>query len=288
MSLARDLVALTKPRITTIVLATSGAGLFMAPGTIESWKLALSIVGTVLVVSAANALNMWWERELDGKMDRTKKRPLPSGRMQPKTALFFGLGLGLVAAPMLFAVNALTGALGLFALLSYVVVYTPLKRHTPFALQVGAVPGAIPPLLGWTSVTGHLDTGGLVLFALLFLWQVPHFIAISLFRAEDYARAGLKVYGVTRSDRSAKATIILYTALLVALSVAPMSLGLANGRYLVIAMLAGAMFFGLTLRGLRPATDTVANHRWARSVFGYSILYLLVVLGSLLAFRIEA
>ncbi|MFO0677876.1 MAG: heme o synthase [Polyangiaceae bacterium] len=286
MSTVRDLIALTKPRITTIVLATGGAGIVMAPGSIPAWKLVFSLVGTVLVVSAANALNMWWERDVDGLMERTKNRPLPAGRLGATTALVFGLALGAVATPMLFAVNALTGALGLFALFSYVVVYTPLKKRSPFALQVGAVPGAIPPLLGWTSVTGHLDAGGLLLFAILFLWQVPHFVAISLFRADDYARAGLRVYGVSRSDKVAKATIVLYTAVLVGLSVLPTSFGLANVRYLAIAVVAGGLFFGLTLKGLRG--EGAERVKWARSVFGYSILYLLVVFGSLLAFRIEA
>jgi heme o synthase len=225
---ARDLLALTKPRITTIVLATGGAGMALAPGTIDRPQLLLSLVGTVLVVSAANALNMWWEREIDGKMRRTAQRPLPSGRMGDSAALLFGLLLGAVSVPMLFAVNAATGALGLLALVSYVAIYTPLKQHSPFALQVGAVPGAIPPLLGWTSVTGHLDTSGLVLFAIMFLWQIPHFVAISLFRAEDYARAGLKVHAVARGVRSSKATILVYTLCLVAFTVLPVPFGIAG------------------------------------------------------------
>lgn len=281
LALVRDLVALTKPRITRVVLATTGAGLFLAPGRISALDLALSLAGTVLVVSAANALNMWWERDVDGLMDRTKERPLPAGRIAPRAALLFGLLLGAIAVPLLFAVNALTGVLGLFALVSYVAIYTPLKQKTPYALQIGAVPGAIPPLLGWTSVTGALDAGGLLLFALLFFWQVPHFVAIALFRADDYARAGFKVYGVVGSDRAAKATIVLYSAVLVALSVLPFSSGMANGRYLAVAIVLGALFFGIGAMGFRRG----AGMRWARGLFAYSIVYLVLLFGSLLAFQ---
>ncbi len=279
----RDLVALTKPRITTIVLATCGAGIALAPGAIATSRLWMSLVGTVLVVSAANALNMWWERDVDGFMTRTKNRPLPAGRMGAGAALAFGLLLGAIAVPMLFAVNALTGALGLLALVSYVAVYTPLKRHTPFALQVGAVPGAIPPLLGWTSVTGNLDAGGLILFGILFFWQVPHFVAISLFRTEEYARAGMKVHAVANGVRSSKATIVLYTLILIALTVLPVPFGIAGGRYLAVSLVLGALFLAIAVAGYRPRAEPAGEVRWARQLFGFSIVYLMVLLGSLLA-----
>src|SRR6516225_11424253 len=167
---ARDLVALTKPRITSLVLATSAAGVCLAPGHGTPSTLALALVGTALIVGAANALNMWWERDVDAHMARTRNRPLPAGRLSPDSALAFGLALAVVSGPMLFVVNAATGLLGLIALVSYVAVYTPLKRHTHWALLVGAVPGAIPPLLGWSTVTGSIGMGGLVLFGVLFLW----------------------------------------------------------------------------------------------------------------------
>ena len=280
---ARDLVALTKPRVTTIVLVTGGAGMALAPGSIGWARLVLAMVGTVLVVSAANALNMWWERDVDGLMARTANRPLPAGRMGEKAALLFGVALGLVSVPMLFAVNALTGWLGLFALVSYVAVYTPLKRVTPRALEIGAVPGAIPPLLGWTAVTGRLDAGGLVLFALLLLWQIPHFIAISLFRAEDYARAGLKVHAVAHGEHTARVHIAVTTAILAALGVTPVFFGMAGWGYGALAALFGAAFAVVAFRGLSSAMNEPQRRLgWARQVFGYSIVYLLLILAALL------
>jgi heme o synthase len=141
----RDLVALTKPRITALVLLTGAAGMRLAPGRVTSRTMWLSLLGTALIIGAANALNMWWERDVDARMLRTRNRPLPAGRMSPEVALAFGVGLAIVSAPVLFVVNLATGLLGLIALVSYVAVYTPLKRHTHLALLVGAVPGAIPP-----------------------------------------------------------------------------------------------------------------------------------------------
>src|SRR5579871_310059 len=201
--LARDLVALTKPRITALVLLTGAVGTCLAPGHAPAAKRLLALAGTALIVGAANALNMWWERDVDALMSRTRNRPLPAGRMSPDVALAFGLALAVVSAPMLFLVNVVTGLLGLVALASYVLVYTPLKRSTHWALLVGAVPGAMPPLLGWTATTGSIGLGGALLFVVLFLWQVPHFAAISIFRAGEYARAGLQVVSVQHGEAAA-------------------------------------------------------------------------------------
>lgn len=278
---ARDFLALTKPRITLVVLLTGGAGMALAPGSIAPFKLLASLLGTVLVVSAANALNMWWERDTDGLMERTRKRPLPAGRLSPEAALAFGLLLAVFATPLLFLVNFATGMLGLFALTSYVAVYTPLKRVTPFALQVGAIPGAIPPLMGWTSVTGNAGAGGLFLFALLFVWQVPHFLAIGLFRTADYARAGLLVHPVVRGERASRASIVAHAVLLTATSLAPLPLHLAGWAYGLVALILGGVFVGMAARGMAlPPGDAVA--RWARRVFGYSIIYLVLLLAALL------
>ncbi|APS00851.1 heme o synthase [Pajaroellobacter abortibovis] len=280
-SLASNLIALTKPRITLVVLATTGAGLFLAPGALPSHQLLLAIVGTVLVVAAANVLNMWWERDVDALMKRTQNRPLPAGRIPPALALGFGLLLGLIAVPLLFHVNRLTGFLGLFALISYVAIYTPLKRRTLYALQIGAIPGAIPPLLGWTSVTGTIEGGGLALFGLLFFWQLPHFMAISLFRKQDYARAGLRVYGAVCSQQETHRAILFYSLLLVGISVAPFYLHLARGFYLISAILLGVALLGFEVRGFRSIRSEEAE-RWARSLFGFSIIYLILLLCALL------
>jgi heme o synthase len=294
-----DLVTLTKPRITVIVVATCAAGMAIAPVRIPGSVAALALLGTALIVASANALNMWWERDTDGLMDRTRKRPLPAGRMAPDVALFFGLALGASSIPMLVAVNTLTAALGLLALVTYVLAYTPLKRHTSLALWVGAVPGAMPPLMGWTSATGSLYTsplhgtggvappatfagmGGLLLFSFLFAWQLPHFNAIALFRADDYAKAGLKVVSVQRGARAAKLQIAGYSALLVAVSAALAATRLAGLTFELSTLTLGALFLVIAAYGLRAR----AGAGWAKGVFAYSVVYLTLLLAILVVDR---
>jgi protoheme IX farnesyltransferase len=283
---ARDLVALTKPRITALVLLTGAAGACLAPDHAPLVRLLLSLVGTALIVGSANALNMWWERDLDGRMERTRNRPLPSGRMSADVALAFGLALGGLAAPMLFFVNITTGVLGLIALVSYVVIYTPLKRHTHLALLVGAVPGAMPPLLGWTTVTGSIGLGGALLFTVLFLWQVPHFAAISIFRANDYARAGLQVVSVQHGIRAARHTVATWTVLVVAASLLFTPLGLAGRAYLGVATVLGAGFLALAFRGI-GGNARLDVGKWAKLVFAYSIPYLSILVVALLLDRVR-
>jgi protoheme IX farnesyltransferase len=227
---------------------------------------------------------MWWERDIDARMTRTRNRPLPAGRLSADVALAFGLALAVVSVPMLFMVNVATGLLGLAALLSYVAVYTPLKRHTHLALLVGAVPGAIPPLLGWATVTGTVGLGGLLLFAVLFLWQIPHFAAIAIFRAEDYGRAGLQVVSVQHGERAARQTVALYAALLVATTMLFVPFELAGRYYLSAATVLGAAFLALSLRGLRTGARFDTN-RWAKQVFAFSVIYLPALLVALLVAR---
>jgi heme o synthase len=287
---ARDLAALAKPRITVIVVATCAAGMAIAPVRIPLPLAALALFGTSLIVASANVLNMWWERETDGLMARTRLRPLPAGRMAPDVALFFGLALGASSVPMLVAVNPLTAALGVLALVTYVLAYTPLKRHTSLALWVGAVPGAMPPLMGWTSATGSLfaapargvaGLGGVLLFLFLFAWQLPHFNAIALFRAEDYAKAGLKVVSVERGERAAKGHIAGYTVLLVAVSFGLVAAHVAGTAFMLSAVALGVAFLVLAGSGLRRN----AGAGWARGVFAYSIVYLTLLLAILVVDR---
>jgi protoheme IX farnesyltransferase len=245
--------------------------------------LLLSLLGTALIVGSANALNMWWERDTDGRMARTRNRPLPAGRMSPEMALGFGLALGAVSAPLLFLVNLPTGLLGLVALLSYVAVYTPLKRHTHFALLVGAVPGAIPPLIGWSTATGTIGLGGVLLFAVLFLWQVPHFAAITIFRAQDYARAGLQVVSVQKGEAAARQTIVTWTMPLVAASMLFYPMGIAGRTSFTVATVLGVGFLALAFRSLLGGSFD--GSRWARRVFAYSIPYLCILLVALLLDR---
>ncbi|MGZ3453807.1 MAG: heme o synthase [Polyangiales bacterium] len=283
-SLARDLFTLTKPRITLIVLVTAACGMKLAargahiPGT--RWLYAM--LGTALVVGAANALNMYWERDTDAKMERTKKRPLPAGRMAPSLALFFGLLLAAVSLPILFlGVNAMTGLLGLVALGSYVLMYTPLKRHSIRALWVGAIPGAIPPLLGWSAVTGRLDLGGIALFAILFVWQIPHFLAISIFRADDYARAGLKVVPVELGDAATNSMTVRYSVVLFAATIWPYFAGIASKAYLFTAIVLGVAFLAAAARSYVMKSEQ--RIRWARGLFAFSILYLVALFTVLVA-----
>jgi protoheme IX farnesyltransferase len=276
MSAARDLVALAKPRITVMVVLTAATGMYLAPGEISTARGVLALLGTVLLVGGANALNMYLERDIDARAARTARRPLPAGRLPPLVALVFGLLLGGASLPLLFlAANPLTALLGLIAFLTYVGLYTPMKQHSPGALVVGAVPGAMPPLMGWTAVTDTLDPAGLVLFAILFLWQLPHFLAISLFRATEYQRAGYKVTATEHGTNTAKLQIVLYLFALCPVTLVLVPLGVGGPLYLWTALLAGALFLLTGLLGLRRG----AGVKWARTLFSVSLLYLMVLLG---------
>jgi len=274
----RDLVALAKPRITLLVITTTAGGLWLAPVRVDALTIALALLGTVLIVAGANALNMYIERDVDRRMTRTQDRPLPAGRLSPRAALWFGVALSVIAVPILaIGVNAVTALLAVLAHLSYVLAYTPLKQRSHWALLVGAVPGAMPPLLGWTASTGRIGAAGVVLFGILFLWQVPHFLAISIFRRDDYARAGLMVMPNTVGVRATKHSIVRYLLALVAVTLFLVPLGVEGRIYLWIASLLGAVFFGWGCYGLREASGT----RWARSLFAVSIVYLVLLFGAL-------
>lgn len=283
MTTARDIVALTKPRITLLVLITMLGGMGLAKRVDPGADLALAkalfaLLGTALVVSGASAFNMYLERDTDALMRRTMHRPLPAGRLSPGVALAVGSALGFASVPLLaWQVNLTTGLIAGLALLTYAFVYTPLKRRTTLALPIGAVPGAVPPLLGWTAVTGRVDTAGLVLFAILFLWQLPHSLAIATFRCEDYKRAGTKVVPAELGDRVTRIHIVIESVLLVGVSVLLVPLGVAGAFYLVSALLLGGAFLAFAAAGLRRT----AGHGWARWLFGASILYLVLLMAAL-------
>lgn len=274
----RDLVALTKPRITSTVLLTTAGGLWLAPGVRDRQTCALAVAGVTLIVSGANALNMYLERDVDGRMKRTERRPLPAGRLAPRVALVFGVALSVLAVPVLaLDVNLTTAMLAVLAHLSYVLAYTPMKQRSHLALLVGAVPGAMPPLLGWTSATGRVTAGGLVLFGILYLWQVPHFLAIAMFREQEYTRAGLKVMPAQVGARATQHAIVRWTSALLVTTLLAVPFGVARERFLASAGLLGAVFLGWGLYGLRgPATA-----RWARSLFAVSLVYLMLLFAAL-------
>lgn len=268
---AADLVSLTKPRLSSLVLATTAGGMWLAPGSLSLSRALVAMLATAGTVGAANAFNCFLERDSDRFMKRTAGRPLPSGRMDPAVALLFGLSLAALSLPALWlSANLLTAVLGLIALLSYVLLYTPLKAKTSAAMLVGAVPGALPPLMGWTAVTDQVDAGGYALFAILFLWQIPHFIAIALFRKEEYAAAGLTSLPLERGDESSRLQLLLYTLALVPTTLLPYQLGIAGGWYLASALLLGAAFLGLAAWGFFRRLDKP----WARQTFFFSLLYL--------------
>jgi protoheme IX farnesyltransferase len=212
-------------------------------------------------------------------MTRTAGRPLPDGRLAPKWALLLGLLMGTVSVPVLaLAVNLTTGLLGLLALVSYVAFYTPMKKWTPAALFVGALPGALPPLMGWTAVTNSIDAPGLVLFGILFFWQIPHFIAISIFRQEEYERAGLMVLPSVRGIRSAKVQSVVYCALLFGTSLLLEPLGVAGSVYTATALFGGAAFLATAIRGFRAEDDKA----WSKRLFVVSLVYLTVLFAILM------
>jgi len=281
----RDMVSLAKPRITGLVIITFLGGLWLAPGDIASWRALMTLIGTTLLVGAANTFNMYLERDVDPMMERTRDRPLPRATVSPEAALTFGTTLVAAGVPLVFlGGNLLTGILGLTAVVSYVAIYTPLKRHSAAALFIGAVPGALPPLMGWTTVTDRLDWPGLALFAILFLWQIPHFLAIAIYRAADYAAAGFKVLPLTVSTRATRVTIVVFSIVLVATTIVLEPLRVAGMRYAVTATLLGVVFIAWAAAGFRR----VAARSWSRSLFFYSIVYLTLLFVALAFDRTRA
>jgi protoheme IX farnesyltransferase len=273
----RDLVELTKPGVTRMCALTTAGGAWLAPG--FEWLPALAgVLGASLAVASASAFNMWWERASDPLMARTRDRPLAAKRLAPGAAFAFAMGLAAVSMVVLaLGTNLLTAGLAALAIVLYVLVYTPLKYRTPLALVIGAVPGAAPPLLGWTAVTGQLDPGGLALFAILLFWQMPHFLAITLFRKQDFARVGIRCVPVVRGDRAAKLQAIAWAVGLVPVSISPTYLGVAGPLYGGFALVLSAVFLGWTITGLGRDREA----RWARSLFFASLLYLPALIAAL-------
>jgi protoheme IX farnesyltransferase len=267
-----DLVALVKPTIMMMALLTAAGAMSLAPGAIEPGRALWLIAGTALIVGAANTLNMYLERDIDCLMARTRRRPLPMHRLSPRTALVFGGLQGALSLPVLAQVNLVTAALGLVALVLYVGVYTPMKQRSHWATWIGAVPGALPALMGWTAATGRIELGGLAVFGVLFFWQIPHFHAIALYRQRDYDAAGLKTLPSTHGVAAARRHIVGYLAVQVAVSLALWPLGVAGLPYLITAIALGATVLVQGARGL-----TAGDARWARRVFLTSIVYLPVL-----------
>lgn len=273
-----DAVDLAKPRITGMVVFTTAMGLWAAPTSIGAARTGILLVATAMLVASANIFNSWYERDTDALMTRTRHRPIPAGRVDPWTAFAIATMCGVFAVPLLaIAINPLTALLGALAHAIYVLVYTPLKRVTPWALEVGAIPGAIPPLMGWAAATGRLDPPGWVLFGILFFWQLPHFIAIAIYLKEDYARGGLRVLPVAVGEAAARRRLLVYTGALAATSLAAIPFGMAGVAYGAAAALLGAAFLLLAARGVVAA----AGGAWARRTMLFSLVYLVALVTAL-------
>jgi protoheme IX farnesyltransferase len=271
LAIAGDFLALTKPRLSGLVLFTAAPGMWLSTHSLD-WKTVLfAMVGTAGTVGAANTINCVIERDSDRFMARTAKRPLPMQRLSVVQALLFSAVLACVSLPMLWlGVNPMTGALGLIALLTYAFVYTPMKSRTHWAMQVGAIPGALPPLMGWTAATGRIEAPGLALFAILFFWQLPHFIAIALFRKDEYRAAGLTSLPLEKGDDVARSHAVGYVVALLGVSTIPFFLHVAGWLYLGAALALGAWFAAVAVRGWRQQ----GGADWARKLFKTSLIYL--------------
>jgi heme o synthase len=279
-----DFVTLTKPRLNLLVLVTTLAGVYLAaPEGVPLPLLLHTLVGTALVAGGAAALNQAWERDTDARMRRTSGRPLPAGRLRVSDGAWFGVALSIIGlAQLAIKVNALSAGVAALTLTSYVLVYTPMKRRSALSTLVGAVPGALPPVIGWVAVTGSITLPALVLFGIQFLWQMPHFFAIAWIHRDDYAAAGIPLLPVTEPDgRRTGHQALLYAAVLWPVSLMPAVVGLAGAPYSIVATALGFAFIALAAVFAQDRSMISA-----RRLFFFSITYLPLLWGALVADRL--
>src|SRR5271168_4046826 len=272
-------LALTKPRITWLILMSTAIGFVFGAKSWHWLTLLHTIIGTGLIASGTAALNQWVEREADGKMRRTQARPLPSGQLDATRALVFAIAISILGfLELVFGVNLLTGLLGLFTLLSYLFIYTPLKQRSPHSTTVGAIPGAMPPLIGYAAASGTLTWEAWALFAILFIWQFPHFYAIAWMYRSDYERAGSRMLPVVEPDGEYTARrMLLYSLILIPISMVPKFLAMTGNLYLAGALALGLLFL---YAGVRVSFDRTRQQ--ARRVLLASVIYLPVLYGLML------
>jgi protoheme IX farnesyltransferase len=278
----KDFIQLLKPRVMTLVVFSGVAGLYVAPGEIHPFLAAVAVLCIAVGAGASGAINMWYDRDIDAIMGRTRARPIPSGRVAASEALAFGVTLSLFAIMLMgLAVNWLAASLLALASGFYVFVYTIwLKRRTPQNIVIGGAAGAFPPMIGWAAVTGSVDPEAIVLFLIIFMWTPPHFWALALYRDSDYAKAGVPMLPVVAGRDATKRQILLYTALLVPLTLVPVWQGVAGSVYAMVMLVLGGCFLLLAWRVLRGKGDKAP-----RLLFGFSILYLFLLFGVLILDR---
>jgi protoheme IX farnesyltransferase len=284
---ARDLFALTKPRVMSLVVFTGLCGLLAAPVPVHPVLGFAAVLCIALGAGAAGALNQWYEADLDAKMKRTANRPLPAGRMDRQTALHFGVGLSVFSVILMdLAANHLAAAILAVSILFYVLVYTVwLKRRTAQNIVIGGAAGAFPPLIGWAAATGDVTTLPILLFAIIFLWTPPHFWALSLFVKTDYANAGVPMLPVVAGVTTTRRHIALYTIPMAAAAIAPWAMGLTGWVYGIASIALNAAFLALALAVLANRATAPAGMKPEKRLFAYSILYLFGLFGALVADR---
>ena len=277
-----DYFALLKPRVMSLVVFTALVGMALAPGSLPPALAFVALLAIAVGAGASGALNMWYDADIDAVMSRTAARPVPAGRVAAEEALGFGLVMsGLAVLVLGVAVNWFAAALLAFTIFFYAIVYTMvLKRRTAQNIVIGGAAGALPPVIGWAAVSGSVSIEPLVLFAIIFLWTPPHFWALALFRFEDYARAGIPMLPNVAGDATTRSRILAYSVVLGVAGVAPWALGMVSMAYGIAAVLLGGEFVRRAYAVWRDRPDS--GNRAAKSLFGYSILYLFALFGVLL------
>mgnify|MGYP001806083268 CR=1 FL=1 len=283
---AGDFIQLLKPRVMSLVVFTALVGMVIAPGTIHPVLGAVALMLIAVGAGASGCLNMWYDADIDAVMSRTRTRPIPAGRVGAETALAFGLTLAVASVILLgLMVNELSAGLLAFTIAFYVLVYTMwLKRSTPQNIVIGGAAGALPPVIGWAAVTGHVAVEPLVLFLIIFLWTPPHFWALALIKSGDYARAGVPMLPVVAGEKATRAQILLYALVLAPVGVAPWFMGFGGLAYGIVSVVLGAMFVALSARVFFAPASRL--NRAAGQLFAFSILYLFLLFAVLLGERV--
>jgi protoheme IX farnesyltransferase len=277
-----DFLQLLKPRVMSLVVFSGFAGMMVAPGHLHPLLAAVAMLCIAVGAGASGAINMWYDRDIDAIMSRTCARPIPAGRVEPAEAAGFGVVLAIASVGLMaLAVNLLAAGLLALTILFYVFVYTMwLKRRTPQNIVIGGAAGAFPPMIGWAAVTGHLALAPVVLFLVIFMWTPPHFWALALFRAGDYAKAGVPMLPVVAGAKATKRQMLVYTGILFPLVMAPWAMGIAGHLYGLVAAILGALFILAAIRVWFDETD-----RSAKRMFAFSILYLFLIFALLIVDR---